>query len=476
MKQAPPWLSCIAAAACFLAVPAARAQQAEEDKKATAELTAEYEERLKKADPSADPKQHKNLASWCKRNYPEKYSFHQNAYNEFVFKGLEEKLPASPTAAQLKQLQEEAVKLELPGKSREYLAKWGEIQFKTFEAKLKPGDVKMMQMLLKWSLDNGVSFIDPVKGLAGKILELDKNDLSARKVLGQLQIEGVWKSPDEAFAGIDLRNPKQRVELHRKLTAAAAGSAEKPAFPSNPVKGMEQVDNYYLTATANSGGEAKYFVAASGYSKSKPCPLVISLHGGGSGGFEKARGYAAIAVSEWTKGDMKGGCVAIAPIARKHVTNSWGTLSNFEDLIDAIEETMQRFNIDRKRIYVTGQSMGGGGTSLYYLCFPEMAGAFCARAGFYFRDGSVKDVLGKPLMVIQGEKDEAFRVKSRDELLKQVESIGGKVTHVSLPDVDHFIMPNDVMPRLVPFFEDNQNDIEPDFRLIRAAGRKYFKN
>jgi dienelactone hydrolase len=462
----PAWI----VAAMLTLVPPAAAQ--EEDPKG--EAAAEYEKRLEKANPEADPKQHKNLASWCKRNYPEKQAFHESAYNEFVFSGLESRLPAKPTAAQLKQLQEEAVKLELPAKSREYLTKWGEMQFAVFSAKVKPGDVKMMQTLLKWSVDNGIAFIEPAKELAGKIIELDESDTGARKVLGQLQIDGEWKTPDEAFAGINLKDPEARLKLHGKL--AESTPAEERQYPANPVKGMEKVGSLFLAGTAASGGEAKYFLCANGYSKSKPCALVINLHGGGSGGFAKAKEYAALAATEWTKSSLKGGNVTIAPIARKHVTNSWGTLSNFEDLVDAIEETMERFNIDRKRIYVTGQSMGGGGTSLYYLCFPEMTAASCARAGFYFRDGSVKNVLGKPIMVIHGEKDEAFRTKSRDELVKQIEDIGGDLTHVSLPDVDHAIYDHIAYPKLIPYFDEHVNDIEPDFRLIRAAARAYFRN
>jgi poly(3-hydroxybutyrate) depolymerase len=462
--------TCILMAVIAAGGDLASGQEADEKK----ELEAEYQKRLERADPDADPKQHKNLASWCKRNYPEKHSFHQSAYNEFLFGQLEARLPAKATAVQLKQLQEEAAKLELPEKSREYLARWGEMQFAVHSAKLKPGDLKMMQALLKWSSDNGVEFIEPAKELAGKIVGLATDDVAARKVLGHLQIDGEWKSPEDAFAGIDLKDPAARVKLHEKLAASAP--AGKRQFPANPVKGMEKAGNHYFTGTAASGGQAKYFLCVNGYSKSKPTPLVISLHGGGSGGYEKAREYASLAAVAWSNYTLKGGCITIAPVARKHVTNSWGTLSNFEDLIDAIEETMERFNIDRKRIYVTGQSMGGGGTSLYYLCFPEMTAASCARAGYYFRDGSVTNVLGKPIMVIHGEKDEEFRTKSRDELVKQIEDIGGKLTHVSLPDVDHAIYDNIAYPRFIPYFEEHVNDIEPDFRLIRAAARAYFRN
>ena len=440
--------------------------------KAEDDPATEYAKRLERANPEADPQQHKALATWCKRHYPEKFELHQNAFNEYQFKALEDGLPAKPGASDFKRLSDAALKLDLPAKSREYLGKWGEIQYAGFAQRLKAGDVKMMESLLKWTIDQGVSFIAPAQQLAGDILKLDETWLPARKVLGHIEIDGKWQTVEEAFKGIDLRDPEARVAIHRKLADA---NKEVRKYPASPFKGMEKVGNYYLTGTAASGGQAKYFVVELKSSPGKPCPLIISLHGGGSGGFEKAREYAAIAAGEWVGKGVHGGGIVIAPIARQHVTNSWGTLANAEDLVDAIEETLGRFNIDRKRIYVTGQSMGGGGTSLYYLCLPELAAASCARAGFYFRDDSVKSVLGKPIMVIQGEKDEAFRLQSRDALVKQVEKLEGKLTMESLPDVDHFIPAGTVMQRMLPYFEDHVNDIEPDFRLIRAAVRAWFK-
>ena len=446
----------------------------QEENAETAKAAEEYKERLEKVDLDATPEKHKVLATWCKRNYPDKYEFHLRAYHEYQFKKLESALPAVPTQEQLKALITQAEKLELPDKAGEYRTKWGEAQFAIYQKKLKPGDLKMMQLLLKWAIDNGVESIDPVRELAGDIVKLDGSDLSAHKVLGHCYVDGEWKTLDELIAGVNIRDPKERLKLHERL--AGGNDSKARTLQPNPTRGMEDDNGLLLASTAASGGQAKYYLALNNYSKSKPTPLIISLHGGGSGGFEKAKSYARMGASEFATCKFKGGCVVLAPIARSHVTNSWGTLSNFEDLLDAMEETRARFNIDMKRIYVTGQSMGGGGTSLYYLCFPEMAAASCARAGFYFRDGSVRDVLGKPLMVIHGEKDEAFRTASRDELVKQVKEIKGDLTHISLPDVDHFISSTEVLKNCLPYFEEHTNDIEPDLRVLRAAGRAYFRN
>lgn len=443
------------------------------DEKSAEEMSAEYKERVEKANLEAFPEKHQAMASWCKRNYPDKYEFHLRAYHEYQFDQLKNTLPVSPTPEQLKALIPKAEKLDLPDKAKELRTKWGEAQFAIHEKKLKAGDVALMQKLLKWAIDNQVEHIDPVKELAESILKLDETHLPAHKVLGHVQVEGKWMSLEEMIGGIDIRNPKARLELHRKLAAESAGKPRE--LLPNPTRGMEQEGDLLLASTAASGGMAKYFIGLNGYSKGRGAALVISLHGGGEGGFEAAKTGARIGANEFINCKFKGGCVILAPIARSHVTNSWGTLSNFEDLLDAMEETRDRFKIDMKRIYITGQSMGGGGTSLYYLCFPELAAASCARAGFYFRDGSVKDVLEKPIMVIQGEKDEAFRLASRDELLKQVKDIGGKLTYISLPDVDHFVPASEVLKNGLPFFDEYTNDIEPDLRVIRAAGRSYFK-
>ena len=453
----------------FLAVtPLVYAQDEEELK----EAEAEYKERVEKEDFEADPKAHRSLASWCKRNYPEKYDFHQTAYNTYLFDQFEFTMTEPYTLPQLVQLREKAEKLELPEKYAHYTDMWGEVQFKEFAKKLRAGDVKMQKQLLNWCVTQSVAHIESAQDLAKSILEAEPDFPHANVVLGNIQIDGKWSTIDEAFAGYDLKNPNDRIKLHEKF--AAARQAEKPSYPSNPLKDAEKHKDVYLMKTKASGGKAKYLIGLSGYSKSRPTALVISLHGGGSGGEAFALEQAHLLCSEFVKTPLKGGNVVLAPVARQHVLHSWGTRSNVEDLFDAIEETALNFNIDRKRIFITGQSMGGGGTALYYQLFPEVAAGYCARAGYYW-PCSDTDLMGKGIMVIQGEKDEAFRNNTRDAFVAQVEKLKGDLVHIRLPDVDHFISDEMVMKHLQPYFKDRVNDIEPDFRVWRAAARALIK-
>jgi len=104
---------------------------------------ADYEERLARYDLEADPGKHRTLASWCKRNYPAKYTFHQRAYDNFQFLEYEQELGEKPSISDLKEAGEYAAKLELFEKAREYHTKWGEAQFSGYAKRLKPGNVKM---------------------------------------------------------------------------------------------------------------------------------------------------------------------------------------------------------------------------------------------------------------------------------------------------------------------------------------------
>jgi poly(3-hydroxybutyrate) depolymerase len=434
------------------------------------DVKTEYEERLAKLDLEASPEGHKNLASWCKRNYPSKFAYHQREYNKYVFAGLEAKLPEKPSADSYLKLRVEAAKLELPDQDRKYLGLWGELKFAEYQQRLKPGDLVMMKQLFKWCEDQKVVFIGPATQLGESILELEPGYLPARLALGHVEWEGDWTDREKLInKTIDIRSVPDRIKVHRVL--AENRNKIVRDYTARPFEGMEELGAVHAFHPRKSP-DSLFYVSAPGYSPRKGSALVLSLHGGGSGGFEKADEYAKIAISEWTRLE---GYVTVAPVATNHNVNSWGTLSNVLEILDALEEICERFNIDRKRIYVTGQSMGGGGTTLWYLCFPELTAASCGRAGWFHHVKRQEDLLGKPILIIQGAKDEPDRLDSRLKFIKTAEGCGGKVEVVVHEDIDHFISQSVVFQSLTPFFEKYQNDVEPDFDVIRAAAKSWLK-
>lgn len=436
--------------------------QAQDDPK------AEYEKRLARYDLDTDPEGHKQLASWCRRNYPAKFGFHERAYNQSVFSKLEAKLPATPTVVNNRELCDSAIKMGLPEQERKYLGLWGEMKFAEFEKRMQPGDLKMMKQLFTWCVDQKVVFIDSAQKLGESILEKEPAYLPARNALGHVEWKGDWISKEKLLKEtIDIRSVPDRIEAHQAM-AEARNKVER-SYPSQPFTGMDEVGSFHAFRPKKSPN-ALFYVSAAGYSSRKPSALVLSLHGGGSGGFEKADEYAKIAIGEWANME---GYVALAPVATNHNVNSWGTLSNALEILDAMEEMCERFHIDRKRIFVTGQSMGGGGTTLWYLCFPEFTAASCGRAGWFHHQKRQDDLMGKPILIIQGAKDEPDRLDSRGKFISTAEACGGKVEVIVHEEIDHFIPQSTVFKDMMPFFKKHVNDIEPDFDVMRAAVKSW---
>ena len=78
-------------------------------------------------------------------------------------------------------------------------------------------------------------------------------------------------------------------------------------------------------------------------------------------------------------------------------------------------------------------------------------------------------------MIIQGEKDEKFRVDSKHSFLKMAAKCNANVTNISHPDEDHFLLGANQMDDILPFFEKHENDIEPDWDIIRHAAKAWLK-
>ncbi len=93
------------------------------------------------------------------------------------------------------------------------------------------------------------------------------------------------------------------------------------------------------------------------FDKKRTYPVIVFLHGAGT----RSEDYAALEnnspfkkISEYAqKNDM----LVIAPHCSKHNWNSY-----MQTLIDFIEDIKTKHYIDCKRIYLTGNSMGGYGT------------------------------------------------------------------------------------------------------------------
>ena len=178
------------------------------------------------------------------------------------------------------------------------------------------------------------------------------------------------------------------------------------------------------------------------FDKSKPAPLIVALHGYGSNAEDIASAWRAPAAAV--------GAILIAPQALQKAGGgfSWGVVEQGEFLVmRAIEKTRAEYNVDPKRIVLTGFSQGGGMSFTIGVRHPDMLAGVIPVAGFY--DHRVDPIPAQPgvrlpkFVIMNGAKDEeadnnrgaAKRLEAIDVpvLLRIYENVG----HAFPPDREH---------------------------------------
>lgn len=156
------------------------------------------------------------------------------------------------------------------------------------------------------------------------------------------------------------------------------------------------------------------------YDESKEYPLVIFLHGAGERGDDldvaMRHGYMKYVREEGKEYPF----VFIAPQCPKD--KYWGCYT--ESLIAFIEEKIEELAVDKKRVYLTGLSMGGTGTWMLAMACPEKFAAIApvCGSGIYWYGEAVKDI---PIMIYHGDCDTTVPIMESVNMLTSVNRLGG---------------------------------------------------
>src|SRR5262249_42967217 len=151
--------------------------------------------------------------------------------------------------------------------------------------------------------------------------------------------------------------------------------------------------------------------------KEKKTPLVVALHGLGSnpqqimkyrGLTDQAEKYGFIVVAPM--GYNSSGWYGATPGKKKPDPPNLYELSE-KDVMNVLEIAKKEFNVDDKRIYLMGHSMGGGGTVHLAFKYPEIWAGLAPIAPAIFRkpDG-IEKIKHIPVILIQGDADKLVPV------------------------------------------------------------------
>jgi pimeloyl-ACP methyl ester carboxylesterase len=172
-------------------------------------------------------------------------------------------------------------------------------------------------------------------------------------------------------------------------------------------------------------------------------PMGVNLHG-----WYGARGNS-IAVTEPRPG--RGGQPAAPPDPP-----NLGELSEL-DVMNVFAIVKKDFNIDPKRTFLAGQSMGGGGT--FYLgikhadIWAALAAADPASTG---SPDQLTAIPKMPVIVIQGDADRLVSVATTRKWVDEMKSLGMTFEYIEVPGGDHmvpFIRTPENMKKVFDFFD-----------------------
>ena len=105
-------------------------------------------------------------------------------------------------------------------------------------------------------------------------------------------------------------------------------------------------------------------------------------------------------------------------------------------LISFVDEVINEYPVDRKRIYLTGNSMGGYGTWHMALKYPDMFAAIAPVCGGGDPSQAYK-IKHLPVWAFHGMKDDIVPFYESEMMVKSLEEIDGNVKFTAYPDLAH---------------------------------------
>jgi predicted peptidase len=195
------------------------------------------------------------------------------------------------------------------------------------------------------------------------------------------------------------------------------------------------------------GKEIKYVVfVPKGYDAKadKTYPVILFLHGAGeTRGARNGKQPVEVGIGPAIKKREKDfPFIVVIPQAQTFGWQAGG--ANADMALHMLDETMKEFKTDAKRVYLTGLSMGGGGTWSLAAKYPERWAAIAPICGFIKRNPTADDykeiadkIKGIPCWCFHGDADPAVPVGASRGVMKALWDAGAHPNYSEYPGVGH---------------------------------------
>ena len=189
-----------------------------------------------------------------------------------------------------------------------------------------------------------------------------------------------------------------------------------------------------LTLDVPEVGQVLYGVSVPrGYRADRPAPLVVVLHSGG----QRMRHYGAAFTRFLAEPGLRDlNAIMVAPDCP---ASAWSDPAADRAVMAVVEAALKSYAIDRRRVLVTGYSMGGRGTWFQAARHPEL---FTAAIPMAASTGDLpQDQLAtQPTYVIHSRADEVVPFAPAEQNARALERAGRTIRFEALDRFRHFEM------------------------------------
>lgn len=199
-------------------------------------------------------------------------------------------------------------------------------------------------------------------------------------------------------------------------------------------------------------------------------PLILSLHGAGGRGnnnYSQLRFWNQVmATRDWR---TKYPCFVLTPQSEGlwYLKRNWDVLSDdqllslsrshkmvadiyrlkqelgvipeggLDEAMAVLDHVVERYNIDRKRIYVLGASMGGYGSWNAIANYPETFAAAVPVCGGWPQRKSIDPVNDIPVWAFHGAKDRVIKPEKARVIFQRLKESRGNMKYTEFADTGH---------------------------------------
>ncbi len=209
------------------------------------------------------------------------------------------------------------------------------------------------------------------------------------------------------------------------------GSAQREGADAFKFEPGEQVANSILVSEADGGSrEIGFWIyTPANYEEQELLPWMMFLHGMGE------RGDDLELVKKWGPPKLLADLddfpfILISPQCPKDI--GWKP-SHLTQILDAVQSQM---NVDKKRLYVTGLSMGGYGTWSMLGAIPDRIAAAVPVCGGG-RPGMADQMIAVPVWAFHGDADRVVPLEESKRMVDAVNDAGGNAKMKVYEGVGH---------------------------------------